>query len=519
MGKLYSKSKKFTLEDQEALDYIQQNPDILSPAEVTALQGALEKLQKASHLEECRNNFITYAKHVWPQFMCGPHHKIMADAFERMANGKSNRIILNVPPRFGKSYLTSWLLPAWLLGKYPSMKIMAASHTAEFAQSWGRKVRDLVKSDRYKEVFPNVNLKADSTAAGRWQTEEHGEYFAVGVGGSATGRGADLLLLDDVHSEEAGIAPTPDYFKKVYEWYTSGPRQRLHPGGKICVIQTRWAVNDLTGMILDNAKARDALKEWEVIELPALLENGQSLWPEFWPVKDLESLKAELPIQKWESQYMQRPSSEGAAIVKREWWNVWTEKQYPFCEYVIMSLDTAYSSKEMADFSCFTVWGVFKADNEHGKAINNIILLDVVNERVDFPDLKSMAIELYKEWKPDSFIIEAKAAGKPLADELQTLGIPLQTYTPTRISGDKVTRLSAVSDIFASRLVWYPKYRWAEELVEQLALFPNAPHDDMVDATTMAMKRFRDGNLVQLPKDYFDDEERKINLKRREPYY
>jgi predicted phage terminase large subunit-like protein len=521
MGNYRPKYKNITKDDEAALALISAEPDRLTAAETKALLNAVEQLQRATHVTECRQNFIAFARHVWPQFKCGPHHTIMAEAFERLDSGKSKRLILNVPPRFGKSYLTSWLLPAWLLGKHPELKIMAASHTAEFAQSWGRKVRDLIKSEKYKEIFPDTVLKHDSSAAGRWQSENGGEYFAVGVGGSATGRGADLLLLDDVHSEEAGIQPTPEYFKGVYEWYTSGPRQRLHPGGKICVIQTRWAPNDLTGMILENARQRNATKEWEVIELPAILENGQSLWPDFWPLKDLESLKAELPVQKWESQYMQRPSSEGAAIIKREWWNVWEQERFPECEYTIMSLDTAYSSKESADFSCFTVWGVFPIeDKATGRTINNIMLLDVVNERVDFPLLKKIAVDMYKTWKPDSFIIEAKASGKPLADELGTLGIPLQTYTPTRLSGDKIARLTSISDVFASKLVWYPKMRWAEELVEQLASFPASAHDDMVDATSMAIKRFRDGSLIKLPSDYNDDdEERMISLRRREPFY
>jgi hypothetical protein len=240
----------------------------------------------------------------------------MADAFERVAEGKCKRLIINMPPRHTKSEFASYLLPAWFLGKFPHKKVIQTSHTAELAVNFGRKVRNLVDQDIYTKIFPGVALQIDSKAAGRWATNKSGDYFAIGVGGAVTGKGADLLIIDDPHSEqEAALAENnPEIYDKVYEWYTSGPRQRLQPGGSIVVVMTRWSKRDLTGQVL-KASAQRGGDEWEVIEFPALFENDKPLWPEFWNLEELLALKEELPNSKWMAQYQQNPTSEISAIV------------------------------------------------------------------------------------------------------------------------------------------------------------------------------------------------------------
>jgi len=391
------------------------------------------------------------------------------------------------------------------LGNFPGKKVIQTSHTAELAVGFGRKVRNLVDSDIYKEVFPGVGLRADSQAAGRWNTSAGGDYFAIGVGGAVTGKGADLLIIDDPHSEqEAALSETnPEIYDKTYEWYTSGPRQRLQPGGSIVVVMTRWSKKDLTGQVLKAAAQRSG-EEWEVIEFPAILPSGRPLWPQFWSQKELEALKSELPHAKWMAQYQQDPTSDVSAIIKREWWNIWEKEDPPHCEFTIQSWDTAFLKSERADYSACTTWGVFYKDDDTGTAQANIILLNAFKKRMEFPELKEIAHQEYVEWQPDSLIIEAKAAGAPLVFELRARGIPVQEFTPSR-GNDKIARLNAVADIFASGRVWVPNTNWAEELVEEVASFPSGEHDDLVDSMTQALLRFRRGGFLRLDSDYKDE--------------
>ena len=448
--------------------------------------------------EKARNTFIGFVHKVWPDFISGRHHKIMAAAFERVVNGECKRLIINMPPRHTKSEFASYLLPAWFLGKYPNKKVIQSSNTAELAVGFGRKVRNLVDLDIYRDLFPGLELRADSKAAGRWNTSKNGDYFAIGVGGTVTGKGADLLIIDDPHSEqEAALAASnPDVFDKVTEWYTSGPRQRLQPGGAIVIVMTRWAMRDLTGQVLKAAAQRGG-EQWEVIEFPAIMPSGKPLWPEFWALEELEALREELPNSKWQAQYQQNPVGNESAIVKRDWWKWWENEQPPTCEYILQTWDTAFEKNNRADYSAGTTWGIFLNEEDQTK---NIILLNTYKKRVEWVELKRDVLEEYNEYEPDGLLIEKKATGAPLIYELRAMGIPVQEYTPSK-GQDKVARLNSVSDIIASGKVWVPRTRWAEELVDEIAEFPSGEHDDLVDATTLALMRFRQGGFLRLPSD------------------
>jgi hypothetical protein len=214
----------------------------LPEGEKAGLLEMAQQYQDALIREKCQTNFLEFVKAMWPGFIHGRHHAVMAKKFEAIVEGKLKRLIINMPPRHTKSEFASYLLPAWFLGKYPNKKIIQSSNTAELAVGFGRKVRNLVDGETYAKIFPNVALRHDSKAAGRWSTNANGEYFAIGVGGTVTGKGADLLIIDDPHSEqEAALAANdPSIYDKVYEWFTSGPRQRLQPGGSIVVVMTRW---------------------------------------------------------------------------------------------------------------------------------------------------------------------------------------------------------------------------------------------------------------------------------------
>jgi predicted phage terminase large subunit-like protein len=440
----------------------------------------------------------------------------MAEAFERVARGECKRLIINMPPRHTKSEFASYLLPAWFLGKYPHKKVIQTSHTAELAVGFGRKVRNLVDSEVYKEIFPDLNLQADSKAAGRWNTSKGGDYFAIGVGGAVTGKGADILIIDDPHSEqEAAMAATnPEVYDKVYEWYTSGPRQRLQPGGSIVIVMTRWSMRDLTGQVIKASASRGG-EEWEVIEFPAILPSGNPLWPEFWSLNELNALREELPNAKWQAQYQQNPVGNESAIVKRDWWKIWTEQEPPECDYILQTWDTAFEKTQRADYSAGTLWGVFYNNKDHN--LPNLILLNTYRRRVEWVDLKHDVFKEYEEWQPDGVLIEKKATGAPLIYELRAMGIPVQDYTPSR-GQDKIARLNSVADIIASGKVWVPETRWAEELVDEIAAFPSGEHDDLVDATTLALMRFRQGGFLRLPSD---EPEERVYFKsgRRSSYY
>ena len=490
-----------------SLNAIKGKINNLPPDKKQEILDLLVELEEAKAKEESRDKFLPFVHRMWPSFIGGRHHAIMADAFERVANGQLKRLIINMPPRHTKSEFASYLFPAWFLGKYPEKKIIQTAHTAELAVGFGRKVRNLIDQEDFQEVFPGIELSSDSKAAGRWNTNKKGDYFAIGVGGAVTGKGADVLIIDDPHSEqEAAIgAYNPEVYDKVYEWYTSGPRQRLQPGGSIIVVMTRWSTRDLTGQIIKSATQRDGADEWEVIEFPAIMPSGDPLWPEFWPKEQLESLKAELPVSKWSAQYQQDPTSEEGALIKREWWREWEHESPPPCEAIIQSWDTAFLKTQRADYSACTTWGVFNHPNDQGETVPNLILLDAYKEKLEFPELKRAAYEKYWEYEPDQMIVEAKAAGSPLIFELRAMGIPVTEFTPSR-GQDKIARVNAVSDLFASGVVWAPPTRWAEEVIEECAAFPAGEHDDLVDSTTQAMLRFRQGGWIRSVMDDWDDE-------------
>jgi len=401
---------------------------------------------------------------------------------------------------------------------YPGKKIIQTSHTAELAVGFGRKVRNLVDSDAYKDIFPDVALQSDSKAAGRWATNYGGDYFAIGVGGAVTGKGADLLIIDDPHSEqEAALSETnPEIYDKTYEWYTSGPRQRLQPGGAIIIVMTRWSKRDLTGQILKNS-SKDGADDWEVIEFPAILPSGNPLWPAFWTKELLESLRSELPVAKWEAQYQQNPTSEEGAIIKRENWMLWQGEDPPPCSYIIQSWDTAFEKNNRADYSACTTWGIFDQADAHGNLRPNIILLDAFKARMEFPELKEKAFEMNREWQPDTLIVEKRASGAPLIYEMRQRGIPVSEYTPHK-GNDKIARVNSIADLFASKMVWCPETRWADEVMEELASFPNGDHDDLVDSASQALMRFRQGGFLQLPTDE-EDEPAQFKSGRRAAYY
>ena len=458
------------------------------------------RLAQLNKIDKCKESFLPFVKSMWTEFIVGKHHRIIAEKLEKIATGELKRLIINMPPRHTKSEFASFLFPAWMIGRKPNMKIIQATHTTELAVNFGRKTKNLMERDEYLEIFPEAKLSADSKAAGRWDTSRGGMYYAVGVGSNLAGRGGDLIIIDDPHSEQTAMSSNG--FEDAYDWYTGGPRQRLQPGGAIILVMTRWSEKDLTGKLIKAQLKDPDADQWEVVELPAIMPSGKPCWEGFWSLEDLTKVKASIPPSKWNAQYQQQPTGDQASILKREWWKRWTKPNVPALEYVIQSYDTAFSKSETADYSAITTWGVFRPE-EAGPM--GLILLDVKKDRWDFPELKQVAYEQYKFWEPETVIIEAKATGTPLTHELRQIGIPVVNFTPSR-GNDKLSRVHSISPLFESGMIWAPEERWADELIEECAAFPNGEYDDLVDSTTQALMRYRQGNFVQLPTDDWDDE-------------
>ena len=469
------------------------------PADVRKTFRQLQVLHAEKKIQNrARTDFLSFVKCVWPEFIEGSHHRLVAEKFNKLATGELKRLIINMPPRHTKSEFASYLLPSWMVGRNPKLKIIQATHTGELAIKFGRKAKHLIDSEEYSKIF-QTRLQEDSKAAGRWETAQGGEYFAAGVGGAITGRGADLLIIDDPHSEQDAMSETA--LESAYEWYTSGPRQRLQPGASIVLVMTRWSTKDLTAMLLKNQKEVKG-DQWDVIEFPALMDHGP-VWPEYWNTEELEKVKATLPVKKWNAQWMQAPTSDEGAIIKREWWKVWKHEWIPQLHYVIQSYDTAFLKKETADFSAITTWGLFYPNPDSPL---HLLLLDAIKDRYEFPELRRKALEQYKYWSPEMVIVEAKASGLPLTYELRQMDIPVVNFTPSK-GNDKHVRVNSCAPVFESGMVWAPDTKFAEEVIEECAAFPHGDNDDLVDSMTQAVMRFRQGGLIQHPEDYKDEKQ------------
>ena len=503
-------TKDFT---EEELQLLLSSVDTMSDAELGELDNIISELDVRRETQAAADDLIEFCKLMQNDYIVGKHHRILAKLLMEIESGVKDRGCVNIPPRHGKSQLISIFFPAWYLGRNPKKKVMMVSHTTDLAVDFGRKVRNLISTDEYKRIFPSVALAIDSKSAGRWNTNYGGEYYACGVGSSIAGRGADLLIIDDPHSEQDIINGNYEVFDRAYTWFSAGARPRLMPGGAVAIVQTRWHLDDLTGRVVRDMAGNSKADKYEVIEFPAILETEDAeteaivekpLWPEFFDLEALHRTKASMPVFQWNAQYQQEPTAEEAAIIKREWWRTWTAEDPPQCECIIMSLDSAAETHNRADFTALTTWGVF-LNEEEGE--HHIILLNSIKDRFEFPELKEMCLREYQEWEPDSFIVEKKSSGVAVYQEMRRMSIPVQEYTPHRGSGDKTARLNAVSDIVSSGMVWMPQKRWAEEVIEEIAGFPFASNDDLVDSTVMALMRFRQGGFIRLATDYQEDQQ------------
>ena len=481
------------------------------------LKGLLsQQVENQSHTD-----FLTFVRLVAPSlvpgFQMGNHIKLISDKLKDMEEGKIKRLMVFLPPRSSKSVICSKLFPAWYIGRNPSHEILTVSHSDQLSSDFGRSVRDIVNTEEFQKIFRGVHLRSDVRAAGKWKTNQNGTYYAAGVRSQIAGRGAHMAILDDVMSEEDAFSDAGRRYIK--EWYPAGLRTRIMPNGSILIINTRFHYDDLCGWLL---KQQENMSEyetipWEVIKIPAWLDeesaelldlpSGGSYFPE-WKTEEVlrmdeNEIKASNGSRYWNSLYMQDPTPEEGGLIKKRWLQNWEDPEPPSCDFVIQTFDTAFSTKTTADFSVIQTWGIFYLHDQDEKGYEtyapNLILLGNIKGRFEYPELRRLSQKLYNEHRPDVCMVEKKASGQSLIQDMRRAGLPVMEYLPDR---DKVSRVYAASPIMEAGRLWIPKNKkWADDLIEELIRFPNAAHDDQVDALTMAVHYMKESWHLTHPDD------------------
>ena len=488
--------------------------------------GNLKKALTDYVYTKSNEDFLTFvrkeAPKIVPEFKMGRHIQVLCHKLQQVVDGKCNRLMVFLPPRSSKSVICSKLFPAWYIGRNPSHEIMSVSHSDQLASDFGRSVRDIVNSEDYSKIFNGIRLRSDVKAAGKWKTNKNGSYYAAGVRSQIAGRGAHIALLDDVMSEEDAISENGRRYIK--EWYPSGLRTRVMPNGAIIIINTRYHFDDICGWLLKQEQELEMDNKWDVIRIPAWLDEesaelldlpiGSSYFPEWKPDSvlriDEQEIKASNGSRYWNALYMQDPQPDEGGIIKKKWFKTWEYEDPPACDFILQTYDTAFSTKSTADNSVIQTWGIFTSMDEdvngYEQPTGNLILLSNVYGRYEYPELRRLAQEMYAEYKPDVCVVEKKASGQSLIQDMRRSRIPILEYMPDR---DKVSRVYAASPYLEAGKVWLPDTEWADALFMESIQFPNAAHDDMVDCMTMAIIYMRDSwNLIHPddidPEDYDD---------------
>ena len=487
------------------------------------LKGLLD--QKVN--QEANTDFITFVRMMAPMLVSdwrmGRHIEVISDKLKDLEDGTIKRLMVFLPPRSSKSVICSKLFPAWYIGRNPEHEILTVSHSDQLSSDFGRSVRDIVNTEEFQKIFKGVSLRSDVRAAGKWKTNQNGTYYAAGVRSQIAGRGAHIAILDDVMSEEDAISASGRRYIK--EWYPAGLRTRIMPNGSIVIINTRYHYDDLCGWLLKQQENMGEFETipWEVIRIPAWVDDdasellglpvGSSYFPE-WKSDDVlkmdeSEITASNGSRYWNALYMQDPTPEEGGIIKKKWLKYWEYEEPPTCDFIIQTYDTAFSTRTTADYSVIQTWGIFSMYNQdeigYEDFVPHMILLGNIRGRFEYPELRKLAQKLYNEHQPDVCMVEKKASGQSLIQDMRRGGLPVMEYNPDR---DKVSRVYAASPIIEAGRMWIPNNKkWSDELIEELLRFPNAAHDDQVDAMTMAIHYMKESWHLTHPDDpHYDDE-------------
>lgn len=441
---------------------------------------------------------LSYSCLLWRGFMIGRHHRMIARALEKVERGEILRLIVTMPPRHGKSKLITEDFVSWFMGRNPEKQVMCGTYGQRLADKWGRRIRNQMATSSFRSTFPGVRLADDSRAMAQFDTNHGGSYFGTGRGGSGTGMGAHLFVVDDP-TKDRKEAESRLIQQNIRDWYTDVVTTRLMPGGAVIIIMTRWTDADLVGYVTKEHKHEG----WTVLNLPAIAEEndpmgravGEALWPEQYSLKELQGKKATLPPRSWAALYQQRPVPQEGLIVKPEFFLTTRYKAPPLRFFrIIVSLDTARKAEESSDPNVWTVWG---------EAEKGFYLLDVVRARMEYTRLKSTTISLAERYEADLVLIEDSANGNALEQDLRaTTRLPLLLVGTMGM--DKASRLSMCTDVMEGGRVWLPEAApWLPEYEEELFRFPGSLNDDQVDSTSQALNHLKKGIYLPLSEDSY----------------
>lgn len=490
----------------------------MKPEVASELLATLEKEVQ----RKARKNFYVFVQYMahklLPEgFKDGKHIREICDLLQKVESGEEKRVMIFLPPRSMKSILLK-LFQAWCMGRHPKWQLMGISYASSLADSFSREIRNLVMDEDFKKIFPTVRVSEDSYGVKRWRTTHGGIYYPSGITGGIAGKGAHLATIDDPLSEQDAVSETKREFVK--NWWPQGLKSRLQPSGRVVIVQTRWHQDDLSGWLLEQDK-KSTKSQWTVVKYPAVYFEGEeerSYWPEHWPLKDLLAFRDDptTPSYQWSALYMQDPVARGGNLFKSEHFKRWTEVNLPKITSVILSMDTAFSSKETADFSCLQVWGLWEGRDvgEKGKEwdVVNTLLLANRRGKWEYPELLGQVKDLTKKYKPDLTIIEKKASGEVLYPDLRRQGFNVRPYIPGK-GQDKIARAHAVMRYFVGGRVWIVDNSQSKLLLEEAMAFPYGVNDDQVDAMTLSLLYLRDAwglRTVDDPEDEVKAPPRKL---------
>lgn len=419
-----------------------------------------------------RRSLLRFTEHTLPQYKRAAHHEIIASRLEAVERGDIDRLMIFMPPRHGKSELASKRFPAWCLGKDPTRQIIAASYNSDLANDFGRNVRNIVKEPEFGQVFPGVELAADSAAANRMNTNAGGTYVAAGVGTAVTGRGANIALIDDPFKDREE-ADSERRRELVWDWYRSTLFTRLMPGGSIVLIQTRWHEDDLAGRLLEQEGDKREGGQWEVLELPALHPKTGALWPEWYPEKVLERIKATIGPREWSALYQQQPQPDEGTFFQREWFEPWeklprTLRYYGTSDYAV--------TDGGGDYTVLTIWGI--------DAKGDIYRVDQWKDRTSSDKWIEAQIDLIKRYKPLAFFGEGGVIQKAVEPMLRRRMRERNTHCRLEWMpsvADKPTRARSFQAMAATGRVFFEK----DADLSDFLVFPAGKHDDEVDTASL----------------------------------